>query len=48
VVGELSLSYESLAVPNAPEQTLITYIAEPGSPDEAALRLLASWNAVDV
>jgi len=29
-----------------PAQTLTTYIAEPGSPDEAALRLLASWNAV--
>jgi transcriptional regulator with XRE-family HTH domain len=43
LVGELSLHFESFAVPGDAEQTLVTYHAEPGSPSAQALRLLASW-----
>lgn len=39
-VGEFTLAYESLTLPGDPDQTLITYTAEAGSPSEAALRLL--------
>jgi transcriptional regulator with XRE-family HTH domain len=45
VVGELTLAYEALAVPDRPDQLMIAYTAEPGSPSEERLRLLASWNA---
>jgi transcriptional regulator with XRE-family HTH domain len=45
VVGDLSLAYEALAVPDAPDQVLVTYTAEPGSAAGTALRLLASWTA---
>lgn len=43
LVGELSLLFESFQPPGDPEQTLITYHAEPGTPSADALRLLASW-----
>jgi hypothetical protein len=36
-VGPLELAYEALPVPDAPEQVLITYSAEPGSATAAAL-----------
>ncbi|MGW4465112.1 helix-turn-helix transcriptional regulator [Micromonospora sp. NPDC004704] len=45
IVGEFSLAYEALAVPDAPEQTLVTYTAQPGSAAHTALRLLATWHA---
>ncbi|RAN91998.1 hypothetical protein GAR05_06562 [Micromonospora saelicesensis] len=45
LVGELTLRYETLALPGDPEQLLSTYHAEPGSISEEALRLLASWGA---
>ena len=41
-VGPLELAYEALPVPAAPEQVLITYSAEPGSPSESKLRRLAA------
>ncbi|MET9607657.1 helix-turn-helix transcriptional regulator [Streptomyces sp. NPDC006512] len=41
LVGEFTLAYESLSLPDDPDQTLITYTAEAGSPSEAALRILA-------
>jgi hypothetical protein len=41
-VGPLELAYEALPVPGAPEQVLITYSAEPGSPSESKLRQLAT------
>ncbi len=44
LVGELALHYESLRVGDDPDQVLITYLAEPGSPGEQALRFLASWH----
>ena len=45
VVGELTLAYEALAVPDRPDQLMIVYTAEPGSPSDVALRLLSSWHA---
>ncbi|MGW6740906.1 helix-turn-helix transcriptional regulator [Streptomyces sp. NPDC055025] len=45
VVGDLDLEYEALTPAADPEQTLGLHTAEPGSPSEQALRLLASWTA---
>jgi transcriptional regulator with XRE-family HTH domain len=45
LVGELTLSFETFRLGDDPEQSLITYHAEPGSPSADALRLLASWGA---
>lgn len=42
LVGRLALAYETLTLPADPDQQVITYHAEPGSPSAAALRLLAS------
>ena len=45
VVGDLTLAYEGLEMAAEPGLTLTIYTAEPGSPSEEALRLLASWAA---
>ncbi|MER7794361.1 helix-turn-helix transcriptional regulator [Streptomyces sp. NPDC097640] len=45
VVGQLTLSYETLALPADPDQSICLYTAEPGSPSAQTLRLLASWSA---
>lgn len=45
LVGELTLSYETLNLPDDEEQHLVTYHAEPGSESAQSLRLLASWGA---
>jgi hypothetical protein len=45
VVGRLDLAYEAMDLPADPGLTLTAYTAEPGSPSEDALRLLASWAA---
>jgi transcriptional regulator with XRE-family HTH domain len=45
VVGELTVRYETLVLPQDPGQALVTYSTEPGSDSETALRLLASWIA---
>jgi transcriptional regulator with XRE-family HTH domain len=45
VVGDVDLQYESLQLPADPGQSLLTYTAEPGSPSQDALHLLASWTA---
>lgn len=45
VVGELSLSYESLELVADPGLLMFVYTAEPGSKSEESLRLLASWTA---
>jgi hypothetical protein len=45
VVGELSLDYETLMLAGEPDQALIAYTPEPGSPSETALQLLAAWAA---
>ncbi|WBB61743.1 helix-turn-helix transcriptional regulator [Streptomyces sp. WMMC500] len=44
-VGDLTLAYEGLEMAAEPGLTLTVYTAEPGSPSEEALRLLASWSA---
>jgi hypothetical protein len=43
VVGDLDLPFESFPLPAGPGQSLLTYTAEPGSPTQDALSLLASW-----
>ncbi|MYW69120.1 helix-turn-helix domain-containing protein [Streptomyces sp. SID8379] len=48
VVGELALPYETLTVSGEPDQALVVYTPEPGSPTEERLRLLASWAATGV
>jgi hypothetical protein len=45
LVGDVTLQYETLQLPGDPDQLLVTYSVEPGSPSEQALRLLASWAA---
>jgi transcriptional regulator with XRE-family HTH domain len=45
VVGDLELAFESFATAGDPGQSLLTYTAEPGSPSQDALNLLASWAA---
>ncbi|MFD0168783.1 helix-turn-helix transcriptional regulator [Streptomyces decoyicus] len=45
VVGELTLAFEGLEMAAELGLTLTIYTAEPGSPSEAGLRLLASWAA---
>ena len=45
VAGDLHLTFESLDLPADPGLSLIVYGAEPGSPSQDALRLLASWAA---
>ncbi|MFE7114744.1 helix-turn-helix transcriptional regulator [Streptomyces sp. NPDC057654] len=44
LVGELTVEYETLALPGDPDTTLYVYTAEPGSPSKRALGLLASWS----
>ncbi|WP_030422931.1 helix-turn-helix transcriptional regulator [Streptomyces sp. SCSIO 75703] len=45
LVGTMDLSFENLVIPGTSGQRLIAYTAEPGSPSEAALRLLGSATA---
>jgi transcriptional regulator with XRE-family HTH domain len=45
VVGELELPFESFPLAADPNQSLLTYTPEPGSPSEDGLSLLASWAA---
>ena len=45
VVGDLTLTYEELAITAEPGLVLLVYTAEPGSPSAERLRLLASWAA---
>ncbi|MGQ4517105.1 MmyB family transcriptional regulator [Streptomyces sp. DW26H14] len=43
LVGELTVAYETLALPGDSETTLFLYTAEPESASAQALSLLASW-----
>jgi len=45
VVGDLHLSYDVMELPADPGLALIAFSAEAGSPDDDALKLLASWTA---
>ncbi|GGM57878.1 DNA-binding protein [Longimycelium tulufanense] len=42
LVGTLPLSFETLRLPDDPDQALVVYVADPGSRAEQELRLLAS------
>jgi hypothetical protein len=42
VVGDVTVSYEAMALIDDPDQTLFVYTAEPGSPSETGLALLSS------
>ncbi|MGW6461330.1 helix-turn-helix transcriptional regulator [Streptomyces sp. NPDC055078] len=48
VAGELTVTYQALALPGASDQTLVVYSTEPGSPSGTALRFLANWSAEPV
>lgn len=45
IVGRLTLRTEALTFPDDPDQTLLTYLADPGSPSDEALNVLSSWDA---
>jgi len=45
VVGDLDLPFESLPIETGASTSLVTYLAEPGTPTHDALALLASWAA---
>ncbi|MBT2523025.1 helix-turn-helix transcriptional regulator [Arthrobacter sp. ISL-28] len=45
VVGNLDLTFEALELPAEPGLRINVYTAEPGTPDEDALKVLASWAA---
>jgi hypothetical protein len=45
VVGDLDLPFESFPPARRPQPSLLTYTADPGSPTQDALNLLASWAA---
>ena len=45
VVGDLTLAYEALELPADSGQRILVYTAEPGSPSDDALKLLAAWCA---
>jgi transcriptional regulator with XRE-family HTH domain len=45
IVGDLTLTYESLHLPGDPGQRILVYAAEPATPSAEALGLLASWAA---
>ena len=44
-VGDLDLAFDTFALGADPNQSLLTYTAEPGSSSQDALNLLASWTA---
>ena len=45
VAGRLTFGIEALVSPHDPEQRLIVYTVQPGSPTAAALPVLASWGS---
>lgn len=46
-VGDLDLTFVTWTTPASPNQMLVTYTPEPGSPSEEALRLLGSMSAMN-
>ncbi|GHJ41615.1 helix-turn-helix transcriptional regulator [Streptomyces sp. TS71-3] len=45
LVGHLTLHTEALSLPGDPDQTLLTFLPDPGSPSDEALTVLAAWAA---
>ncbi|MEU9497442.1 helix-turn-helix transcriptional regulator [Streptomyces sp. NPDC048196] len=43
VVGKLDLGFETLRLPDDPDQALIAHTVDEGSPSETALHLLSAW-----
>ncbi|MFF8397677.1 helix-turn-helix transcriptional regulator [Streptomyces sp. NPDC016172] len=48
VAGLLTLPYETLTIPAAPDQTIVVYAPEPDSETAERLALLGSWSSVVV
>lgn len=48
VVGRLDLGFETLRLPDDPDQALIMHTTEADSPSATALRLLATWGQTSV
>ncbi len=44
LVGDMTLSFDSIPLPADPGLTLVTYSAEPSTPSAAALGELAKWS----
>jgi hypothetical protein len=44
-VGDLTLAYEALELPADSGQRILVYTAEPNSPSDDAVKLLATWCA---
>jgi transcriptional regulator with XRE-family HTH domain len=44
LVGDLTVKYQALNPSGDPDQVLFVYTTQPGSADEASLRLLANWH----
>lgn len=44
VVGDLTVEYETLVLPDDPHVTVFVYTTEPGSPSRRAMDLLVSWS----
>ncbi|MEU9475318.1 helix-turn-helix transcriptional regulator [Streptomyces sp. NPDC048191] len=47
VAGLLTLPYETLTIPAAPDQTIVAYTPEPGSETAERLALLGSWASTE-
>nr|WP_307530871.1 helix-turn-helix transcriptional regulator [Streptomyces umbrinus] len=45
IAGRLTLRTEALTFPGDPDQTLFTFLADPGSPSDEALTVLSAWAA---
>lgn len=45
VAGELSLDWDTLSASTDPDQQLVVWTTEVGSPSHDGLRILASWAA---
>jgi MmyB-like transcription regulator ligand binding domain len=45
IVGDLTFAYEALELPADHGQRILVYTAEPASPSDDALKLLATWSA---
>ncbi len=45
IVGDLTLNYDALEIPADPGQTIVAYTAQPHSPSQQALNLLANWTS---
>jgi transcription regulator MmyB-like protein len=48
VAGDLHFTFQSFALPDDPDQLLVTFTVEPGSPSDDRLRMLASLDDAPV